>query len=139
MKKIYTKDEIDALMQVAKKPLKVPIKKKLSGADRYNTAQSVEQVRNFIEQQNLNGGITKLPIPVELIYNRYLIWCKNNFEKSTPYLTFFKKFRLFFNMKKIGGQTHYLLNPEGFDLSEQNKQFVSNEIAKKKKGKTSKS
>lgn len=137
MKKIISKDELDELMVVAKQPLKVPLRKKRNG-DTRNTAHSVEQVRKYLEDEGLNRGITKLPVPAELIYNRYLQWCKNNFEIACPYLTFFKKFRLFFNMKKVGGQTNYLINPDGFDLSEQNKQFVSHEINKKIKNQTKK-
>ncbi len=138
MKKVFTNAELKELMDVAKTPLRVPIRKKQLGADRHSPAHSVEQIRKFSEGENLNGGITKLPIPVELIYNRYALWCKNNYEVATSYLIFFKKFRLFFNMKKIGGETHYLVNPEGFDTSEQNKQFVSHELKKKIKSKNPK-
>lgn len=138
-KKDLTPEEILNLMDVAKQPLKKPIRKKLSGASRSEAAHSVEQVRQFIEDEKIGADTVRLPIPAMLIYNRYLQWCKTNYETSIPYLNFFKKFRLFFNMKKIGGETHYEVYPVGFDTSPQHKQFVKNEVQKKIKSKIKKS
>lgn len=132
--------DISNLMEIAKIPLKVPIRKKLSGASRNEAAHSVEQIRQFIKDEGLDSQSFRLPIPAALIYNRYCLWCKNNYEDIKHYLLFFKKFRLFFNMKKIGNETNYEVNPAGFDTTEENKQFIKNESTKKKsKSKTTKS
>ena len=128
---------IKELMEIAKNPLKTPLRRRTSYS-RKESVYSVEQIRKFIEDCNLNSDI-KLPILTTLIYAKYLDWCKNNYEVSTSYLSFFKKFRLFFNMKKISTDTYYLVNPEVFDLTEENKVFVANEIKKKTKSKIKKS
>lgn len=120
------KKDIPKLIEIAKLKLKTPIKKRVS------SESSLEQVRLFIEENNIrpHGSIC---VPGFVIYHKYSMWCKLNNVKQSPKASFFNKFKLYFNSKVLSGVRQYYINPEGFDLSIQNLEFIKNEEKKTKK------
>lgn len=120
------KKDVQTLIQIAKKKLKTPIKR------RTTHRSELEQVRLFIEETNLKPH-SSIHIPGFIIYDKYVKWCEIHNTKPTSKQFFFNKFKLYFNSKIFNSVRNYYVSPEGFDLSFQNLEFVKNEEKKNKK------
>lgn len=119
------KPDIVALIELAKKPLKTPIKKRIIKSE-------LDEVRQFITEHDIQPHGTVL-VPAVLIYDKYIKWCKLNNTKAKGVAQFFSKFKLYFNSAISQNMSHYHIHPKGFDLSIQNVEFVKNEQKKKVK------
>lgn len=103
------KKTISELIQLAKNP----IEKKIS---------KLSYIKQFILDNQIKSG--DYPIPSLIIYNKYVNWCKYNNIVVKHFTTFFKDFKKYFDTKTHKNHVHYLLSPEGFDLSVQHWQEV---------------
>ena len=87
-------------------------------------AESSTEVVKFedtvVEQYMREAGIEKgtAKIPTYMIFYDYALWCRNSGKKPISRNKFFKQFRIHFDYKRTSNGNEYLLNPDGFDLSQ---------------------
>src|SRR5690349_17183210 len=105
-------EEIKKLMELAKKPLRKPLKK----------LEYSSNVFQFISETNIRSSIDD-KIPFAIIYFKYYKWCTNhNFTPLIPAkfsVDFKKKFEKTLDTQQL---TAYMVSPEGFDLTPHNEQ-----------------
>ncbi len=119
---------LDDLIKIAKLKPRVAFKKDKSDLD---------EVRQFITDLNIKPHSTA-HVPASVIYSRYFQWSSVNNNKPRTAVFFFTRFKLHFNQKIVAGRTHYLIHPEGFDLSLESITLANVEYLKKRQKKTNK-
>lgn len=118
------KNNIEALMKIAAKELKVK-DKKTGNAD-------LDVVREFISKCNIQSSDEHI-VPLTIIFDKYKTWAKNSQYKRTPSNQAFSRlFALSFNKTLKHGIVYFEVSPQGFDLSAENQQRIQNEKKKNK-------
>ena len=113
---------VDDLMKIASKKLSKKTKvisRRLSHLD---------EIKQFILSEDIKSSNT--PVPAVVIYDRYKRWCDLNHTKVRARNVFFKEFKNHFKSVKSGGMLRYLINPDGFDLTDSNIKRIQNEKKK---------
>lgn len=77
-----------------------------------------DDVKQFIIEMNIKDGTEA--ISTDVIYGLYCEW-ENGRPRTDTAIGFFKRFGKYFRRKRISGYSHYMLDPEPFDLPEKNK------------------
>ena len=118
------KNNIEALMKIAAKELKVKDKK---------TGNSeLDVVREFINKCDVESSDEHI-VSLAIIFDRYRTWAKHSQFKSTPSNQRFSKlFALSFNKVIKHGIVYFEISPKGFDLSAENQQRIKQQNEKKK-------
>lgn len=120
------KKDIPTLIEIARKKLKTPIKKRTA------KDSELDHIRQFIQEHQIVHH-DKLTVPAFVIYHKYQEWCKLNNARPNTKVVFFSKFKLYFNSRAYNSVKEYYINPTGFDLTEQHLEYIRNEEAKNKK------
>ena len=117
-------EELKRLLEIASKPLKVPIKK-------IDYESSVYQ---FIAECKVKSSKT-LYIPFSIIYMRYCKWCKNNNTKPKSIQPFASDFNKKFDKVSTARISQYYVSPEGFDITDVNLQDAEKYLQDVRRGK----
>lgn len=118
-KKIQIQDlSVDELMEVARKPLSKPIKKR-KNKDK-SVVERSEIIKDFILSEKIKSHAT-IKVASVFVYDRYYKWANLvNDHKILNIVTFNREFSKLFKMLTSGRNKYYLLHPEGFNLSDEN-------------------
>jgi hypothetical protein len=122
------KEEIQKLMEIAKKPLTKTLE--IIKGD-YNPAEKFSLMCE-IKTDNSNY------VPTYVIYEEYVNWCMDYNQEPINRNQFFKYFSLIFNRIKKGGSIVYLINSHIFTQITSSESEVMNSAKKNKKQKSSK-
>lgn len=98
---------IDELIQLAKNPL-----------PKEDNLKNLSPFKQFILSTKIRSG--DYPVPAYLILDKYEKWCKANDVEMLTSGLFYRQLKRNFDFKNTAKGVHYLLNPEGFDLSATN-------------------
>lgn len=116
-KKIEISDmSVDELMEVAKKRLSKPIKKKTKNK---SISERSDIIKEFILAENVKSH-TSIKVPSILVYDKYHKWATlENDHKLLTIVAFNKEFGKIFKAVTLSKNKYYLLHPEGFNLSDE--------------------
>ncbi len=112
---------VEKLMEIAKTPIKEDEFKRLPPAKRF-----------IISSDIMDLGERNYPIPAYLIYDRYERWCDLYKVRCLDKKAFFKELALYFNKKTTSAGVHYMMSPDGFDLSPAHAEYIKNQKPKKR-------
>ncbi len=118
------KNNIEALMKIAAKELKV--KEKKTGN------VELDVIREFISKCDIRSSDEHI-VALSIIFDKYKTWAKNSQYKRTPSNQAFSRlFALSFNKVIKHGIVYFEISPKGFDLSAENQQRIKQQNEKKK-------
>lgn len=105
-------EELKRLLELAKKPLRKPLKKLEYGSN----------VFQFISECNIRSS-THDKIDYAIIYFKYSKWCNAHGFTPLQHVKFSQDFKKKFEKTTNGsGRIAYYISPEGFDLTPHNEQ-----------------
>ncbi len=74
----------------------------------------VDDVKQFIIENNIKDGTDVIASSV--IYEKYKDW--ENGKPRSNVISFFKRFGKYFKKRRVNGYSHYMVDPEPFDIPE---------------------